>query len=107
MVTNVTNKKQEAGRDYQSLKCREADARNAEWQKLSPVQQLTNLDERLGKGLGAAKQRAKLARLISGAKRVAVAEPQQLVEEETDVDNKQTKPKAKDRRRQERERAGS
>lgn len=34
--------------------------RNAEWRKLTPAQQLANLDRRLGKGVGAKRQRTKL-----------------------------------------------
>ena len=36
-------------------------ARNAEWEKLSPAQQIAALDARLGVGVGAVKQRARLA----------------------------------------------
>jgi hypothetical protein len=35
--------------------------RNAVWRKLSPRQQLAELDRRLGEGIGATKQRAKIA----------------------------------------------
>lgn len=37
-----------------------ADERNQRWQKLSAEQKLAELDERLGKGVGAKKQRVKL-----------------------------------------------
>ncbi len=36
-----------------------------EWRKLSPSEQLKALDERLGKGKGAAKQRARLAEKLT------------------------------------------
>ena len=42
----------------------EAVARQEEWAKLSPQQQLAELDKRLGKGVGAKKQRAKIAKAI-------------------------------------------
>ena len=34
------------------------------WQKLTPMEQLVQLDKRLGKGVGAIKQRARLVKLI-------------------------------------------
>jgi hypothetical protein len=36
-------------------------ARNAAWRALTPVEQLSELDKRFGKGLGASNQRKKLA----------------------------------------------
>ena len=41
-------------------KQKEAIERNETWAKLTPEQQLASLDERLGKGIGAKKQRAKI-----------------------------------------------
>ena len=41
-------------------KQREAIVRNEAWAKLTPEQQLASLDERLGKGIGAKKQRARI-----------------------------------------------
>ena len=38
-----------------------AEEMHAAWQKLSPSQQLESLDKRLGKGVGAVKQRARIA----------------------------------------------
>ena len=38
----------------------EAIVRNEAWAKLTPEQQLASLDERLGKGIGAKKQRARI-----------------------------------------------
>lgn len=43
----------------------EAVARDTEWRKLTPKQQLAALDKRLGKGVGAAKQRARLQEEIN------------------------------------------
>ena len=38
----------------------EAQERQEQWENLTPVQQLDSLDERLGRGVGAVKQRAKI-----------------------------------------------
>ena len=43
----------------------EARERDAAWSALSPEQQLANLDSRLGKGKGAKRQRARIAKVIS------------------------------------------
>ena len=42
------------------IKETEAKVRNEAWAKLTPEQQLADLDRRLGKGIGAKKQRAKI-----------------------------------------------
>ena len=42
------------------IKETEAIVRNEAWAKLTPEQQLASLEERLGKGIGAKKQRAKI-----------------------------------------------
>ena len=42
------------------IKETEAIVRNEAWAKLTPEQQLSELDRRLGKGIGAKKQRAKI-----------------------------------------------
>ena len=42
------------------IKQTEAVVRNETWAKLTHKQQLASLDERLGKGIGAKKQRAKI-----------------------------------------------
>ena len=42
------------------IKETEAIVRNEAWAKFTPEQQLASLDERLGKGIGAKKQRAKI-----------------------------------------------
>lgn len=54
--------------DNNEIKRAEADERNAAWAKLSPSQQLEALDRRLGKGVGAAKQRARLLERIEKAR---------------------------------------
>lgn len=46
------------------IKREEAEARNSEWAARSPKNQLAELDRRLGKGVGAKKQRAKIAEKI-------------------------------------------
>ena len=42
------------------IKETESIVRNEAWAKLTPEQQLASLDERLGKGIGAKKQRARI-----------------------------------------------
>ena len=42
------------------IKETEAIVRNEAWAKLTPEQQLADLDKRLGKGIGAKKQRARI-----------------------------------------------
>ena len=42
------------------IKQTEATVRNEAWAKLTPEQQLADLDRRLGKGIGAKKQRARI-----------------------------------------------
>ena len=42
------------------IKETEAIVRSEAWAKLTPEQQLASLDERLGKGIGAKKQRARI-----------------------------------------------
>ena len=43
----------------------EGDARNTAWRALGPVEQLRQLDARLGAGTGARRQRAMLTMLLS------------------------------------------
>lgn len=47
-----------------ALRRKEAAKRQSAWSKLSPAEQLKKLDERLGKGTGAKRQRERLAKLI-------------------------------------------
>lgn len=47
----------------------EAKERDAAWAALSPKDRLAALDRRLGKGKGAVKQRARLAKQISASKK--------------------------------------
>lgn len=88
--------------DNTAYKQQEAKGRDAAWAALTPLEQIASLDRRLGKGLGAVKQRSKVAlRLAAGSKPVAkqpVAAPVAVA----------PKLKAKDRRAIERgERPGS
>lgn len=46
---------------HREQKREEGEERNAEWRKLTPAQQIASLDRRLGKGVGAKRQRGKLA----------------------------------------------
>jgi hypothetical protein len=46
----------------------EGAAREAKWRALSPAQQLAELDKRLGKGVGAVRQRARIAARITSKK---------------------------------------
>lgn len=43
-----------------------ADASNQTWRAMSPKDQLAELDKRLGRGMGAAKQRARLQQALKG-----------------------------------------
>jgi hypothetical protein len=47
--------------DRKKLKQREADERATAYGRLTPGQKLTKLDDKLGKGVGAKKQRDKLS----------------------------------------------
>ena len=48
-----------------NTKQQEAIERNEYWAQLTPEQQIANLDRRLGKGIGAKKQRARIQNKIS------------------------------------------
>lgn len=50
-------------------KLEEGQLRNALWRKLSPAEQVISLDRRLGVGVGAVRQRAKLAKAIVDAQK--------------------------------------
>jgi hypothetical protein len=49
--------------------------RNAEWSRLSPTEQLASLDRRLGVGIGARRQRVKLAALLTNPTQTATLLP--------------------------------
>lgn len=68
--------------DNNELKRSEAKERQEVWSKLSPKEQLAALDARLGKGIGATKQRARLQNLIDRPKQVAKA-PKEEIKQET------------------------
>ena len=53
------------GRIAKEQRCIEGKARNEAWARLSPQQKLDDLDLRLGKGEGARRQRAKLAKVVN------------------------------------------
>lgn len=50
--------------DRTEIRRKEARERLEEWQNKTPQQQLNALDNRLGKGLGAAKQRTRLTKKL-------------------------------------------
>lgn len=54
--------------DRKGVRRIDAEGRQAEYDKLTPAQQIAMLDARLGKGLGAKKQRARIAKAIEKAK---------------------------------------
>jgi hypothetical protein len=53
--------------DTKDARRERAEKRNEDWSNLSPQRQLADLDARLGKGVGATKQRAKLQAKIDSA----------------------------------------
>ena len=62
----------------------EALERQTAWDNLSPQQRVSELDRRLGAGVGAVSQRARLADLLAGrTKQAVIASPQQSQEEAT------------------------
>lgn len=76
--------------DHNEWKRKQALEQQATWRKLTPTQQLAELDKRLGRGEGAQKQRT---RILS---RMTPVEAFAATEEPTNTGPK--KPKAKDRR---------
>lgn len=50
------------------IKQREGEIRNDYWRSLTPKEQLADLDRRLGKDQGAARQRQKLTAAVKGEK---------------------------------------
>lgn len=63
MSNNVRN-----ARTVKELKRKEAAERQSYWNSLSTTEKLANLDRRLGKGVGAKKQRKKLEKLLAEEK---------------------------------------
>lgn len=53
--------------------------RDAEWASLTPVEQLRDLDRRLGTGLGATRQRARLNALIDATKASSVPQAAEVL----------------------------
>lgn len=49
-------------KEVREARRKSAEARNAAWQAKAPKQQLAELDRRLGAGVGAKKQRARIAK---------------------------------------------
>lgn len=71
-MAKVDNKRRYSGGgprpDLTEIKRKEGEERQAAWSKLTPQQQLDALDRRLGKDVGATKQRARLALAIEKSK---------------------------------------
>jgi hypothetical protein len=83
--------------DRVEIRQEDAEKRNGEWKKLTPEKQLADLDARLGKGVGAAKQRAKLQSKIESAPAKRQKQEDQAVPQESVVESKpkkETKKKA-------------
>lgn len=81
-------------------KAEQALERQASWAKLTPAQQLNELDRRLGKGVGAKKQRAKLTKILKMIDPMPEVVKQSAVVEAPIVTKE--KKKAKDRRAEQR-----
>ena len=73
----------------------ETAARNAETAKLSPIERLERLDQMLGKGVGAKRERARLQAKLVATPKIVVEEA--LIEEPSEP-GEPLKLKAKDRR---------
>lgn len=99
MAKNNTSRRFSGGGarpDNREYRQTEATARNEAWSKLSIAQQLQSLDSRLGAGVGARRQRARLLAKQSGPSQ------KEAREEKTSVQPENTKLKAKERHAQER-----
>lgn len=77
--------------DRVDIRREDADKRNGEWKGLSPEKQLAELDARLGKGIGAAKQRAKLQAKIESAPAKRQKQDDKAVPQESAVESKPKK----------------
>lgn len=84
--------------DNNEYKRSEATERQAKWARLTPQQQVKALDYRLGKDVGAVKQRARIWALIRASINRSTASSKH-VEKKTIPDSKE---RAKDRRERER-----
>lgn len=82
--------------DTKDARRERAEKRNEDWGNLSPQKQLADLDARLGKGVGAAKQRAKLQAKIESIPQKKVKTEQ--VNDAPPQENKASK-EVKDRRK--------
>lgn len=71
-----------------NLKTDEGVERNAAWRSLSPAEQLADLNRRLGKGVGAKRQRLKLSAILNPVT-LAVSEP--VITEPADAPKKRFK----------------
>lgn len=73
MRTTTGKSKTHAAQDARDRRRAEGEGRNAAWAKLRPEQQLASLDSRLGVGIGAKRQRAKLGSALN--RKAEVAKP--------------------------------
>ena len=88
--------------DNNKIKRDEAKERQEAWARLSPVQQLKELDRRLGEGQGAGAQRTRILARIEKAKNKPVEQGIKPGELHVVGADTSTRVKAKDRRAQER-----
>lgn len=94
-MTKVSKAIRRSRKDRVEIRQENAVRRNADWKSLSPEKQLADLDARLGKGVGAAKQRAKLqSRIDSQPVKRQKQEEQPPVQEAQAKVKKETKKKA-------------
>jgi hypothetical protein len=76
--------------DRKEQKVYDAEQRQKDWESLTPTQQLKAIDLRLGKNVGATKQRARIQKLVDKGVDTSVAKK---------TSEKKEKVKAKDRRK--------
>jgi hypothetical protein len=86
--------------DLYKIRCEEAEQRQESYNKLSVADKLSKLDSKLGTGVGAKKQRAKLQALLNPVKSDVVSAPETEIADVV-VNESKKHLKAKDRRKME------